>query len=75
MLLSALSGISLITLGLACMALYGAGKHFLKPPWYVEFAMPGVYYLGALFIGCGTIFFFLREKIWICEKCREIRKR
>lgn len=75
MILSSGSGVMLTLLGALLMFGYGVVTNFGQPPWYVKFALPAAYYLGSLFVGVGVLFFFIREKIWVCEKCREISKR
>jgi hypothetical protein len=75
MILSALAGLALIALGGILMALYGFATNFYEPPWFVRFLLPAGYYLGSIMVGVGIIFFFIREKIWYCSKCGEIRKR
>ena len=75
MVLSPVAGVVLILLGAAFMVGYGLATNFLLTPWYVKFGLPGLYYVGSLFVGVGILFFFIREKVWKCYKCREIRKR
>lgn len=75
MILSPLAGIILTALGATLMVVYGLATNFYQPPWFIKFALPGSYYMGALFITVGVLFFFIREKVWICHKCKEIRKR
>jgi hypothetical protein len=31
--------------------------------------------MGAIFVAVGALFFFLRERVWRCEKCRGMEKR
>jgi len=75
MILSPLSGTWLVALGVILMALYGLATNFYQPPWFVKFALPAGYYLGSIFIGVGVLFFFIREKVWSCPRCKEIAKR
>lgn len=75
MVLSPMAGIALILLGAAFMAIYGVAANFYQTPWYLKFGLPALYYVGSLFVGIGILFFFIREKVWKCYKCREIRKR
>ena len=75
MILSAVAAILLIILGVLLMGFYGFALHFYQPPWYARFALPAAYYIGSIFVGVGILFFFIREKIWFCPKCKEIAKR
>jgi len=75
MVLSPIAGVALILLGAGFMAAYGLATNFLHTPWYLKFGLPALYYVGSLFVGVGILFFFIREKVWKCYKCREIRKR
>jgi hypothetical protein len=75
MVLSPVAGLVLILLGAAFMAGYGMATNFYQTAWYLKFALPALYYIGSLFIGIGVLFFFIREKVWKCSKCRDIRKR
>jgi len=75
MIFSPLAGLLLIMLGTLMMTFYGLATNFYQTPWFVKFILPALYYIGSIFIGIGTIFFFIREKVWKCDKCREIRKR
>jgi len=75
MILSALAGLALIVLGAILMGLYGFATNFYQPPWFVRFLLPAGYYVGSIMVGIGIIFFFIREKIWYCPKCSEIRRR
>jgi len=75
MVLSAVGGILLVGLGAGLMVSYGLAKNFLQTPWYLQFALPASYYVGALFIGVGILFFFIRERIWYCPECKGIDKR
>lgn len=75
MVLSPVAGLILILLGAALMAAYGLALNFFQTPWFVEFALPAAYYVGSLFVGVGILFFFVRERIWKCGKCRLIHKR
>lgn len=73
--LSAPWGVALIILGAMLMTVYGMATNFFQPPWYVKFALPAAYYVGSIFVGMGILFFFIREKVWTCHKCKEIEKR
>lgn len=73
--LSIPSGILLLVLGSALMVLYGLATNFYQTPWFARFLLPAAYYIGAIFIGVGLLFFFIRERIWYCENCREVDKR
>lgn len=73
--LSAPSGFLLILLGALLMVLYGFATNFYDPPWFLKFALPAAYYVGSLFIGVGIIFFFVRERVWLCRDCRAVLKR
>ena len=75
MILSPISGFVLVAFGVLLMTLYGFATNFYQPPWFLKFALPASYYLGSIFIGVGTLFFFIREKVWTCPRCKEIRKR
>jgi len=75
MILSPLAGAGLVFLGALLMILYGLATNFYQTPWFMKFALPAAYYIGSIFIGVGTLFFFIREKIWNCPKCKEMRKR
>ncbi len=75
MMLSPLAGLILVALGIAFMVLYGLATNFYQPPWFIKFALPSSYYAGSIFITVGILFFFIREKVWVCHKCKEIRKR
>ncbi len=75
MILSPLSGFVVIFLGVALMTLYGLATNFYQTPWFIKFALPASYYVGSIFLGVGILFFFIREKIWTCHRCKEIRKR
>lgn len=75
MVISPLSALVLIILGFVLMVMYGFASNFYEPPWYMKFALPAVYYIGSIFIGVGILLFFIREKVWKCYTCREIRKR
>jgi hypothetical protein len=75
MILSPFCGLLLIALGVGLMVIYGLATNFYQPPWFIKFALPAGYYVGSIFIGVGILFFFIREKVWICDKCKEIRKR
>jgi hypothetical protein len=73
--LSAPWGIALIVLGGVLMTAYGMATNFYQPPWYIKFALPAAYYVGSIFVGVGILFFFIREKVWNCHKCKVIEKR
>jgi len=73
--LSMPAGLGLIALGACLMALYGFATNFAQPPWHLKFMLPAAYYLGSIFVGVGVLFFFIRERVWICPKCKEISKR
>jgi len=73
--LSALSGFVLILLGAGLMVLYGLAINFFQVPWFATFALPAGYYIGSIFIGVGVVFFFIRERVWICSNCQQIDKR
>lgn len=73
--LSAPWGVALIALGGVLMTVYGMATNFYQPPWYIKFALPAAYYVGSIFVGVGILFFFIREKVWNCHKCKIIEKR
>lgn len=75
MILSPLAGAGLVGLGVLLMILYGLATNFYQTPWFMKFALPASYYIGSIFIGVGTLFFFIREKVWNCPRCKEMRKR
>lgn len=75
MILSPLAGLLLIVVGTALMAFYGLSTNFYQTPWFVKFSLPAIYYIGSILIAVGILFFFIREKVWKCVKCRDIRKR
>jgi len=75
MVLSAGAAFLLILMGVLFMGTYGFATNFLQTPWFIKFALPAMYYVGSLFVGVGILFFFIREKVWRCEHCREVRKR
>lgn len=75
MILSPLAGMFLIVLGAILMTLYGLATNFFQTPWFIKFALPAGYYVGSIFIGVGILFFFIREKVWNCPRCKEMRKR
>jgi len=75
MVISPLAALLLIVLGFVLMVAYGLVSNFYQAPWYMKFALPAVYYIGSIFIGVGILLFFIREKVWKCYSCREIRKR
>jgi hypothetical protein len=73
--LSAVSGFVMILLGTGLMVLYGLAINFFQVPWFVTFALPAGYYVGSLFVGVGVLFFFIRERVWICPHCQQVDKR
>lgn len=73
--LSAPAGVALVILGAILMVLYGLATNFYQVPWFTTFALPAAYYLGSIFMGVGILFFFIRERVWICPTCREMSKR
>jgi len=75
MVLSPLAGLTLVTLGTLHMVFYGIITNFYQSPWFLKFVLPSIYYVGSIFIGVGVVFFFLRERVWICRECGELRKR
>jgi hypothetical protein len=75
MILSPLAAILLMIFGGGLVALYGLCIHYWRPAWYITYALPAMYYSGTMFMGVGMLFFFIREKIWYCRKCKEINKR
>jgi hypothetical protein len=75
MILSPLSALLLIVVGTALMAFYGLSTNFYQTPWFIKFSLPAVYYIGSILVAVGILFFFIREKVWKCDKCRDIRKR
>ena len=75
MILSIPAGFGLIALGAVLMALYGFATNFAQPPWHLKFILPAAYYVGSIFVGVGVLFFFIRERVWICRKCNEVDKR
>jgi uncharacterized membrane protein SirB2 len=75
MILSPLAGTWLVALGVVLMALYGLVTNFYQAPWFIKFALPAGYYVGSIFIGVGILFFFIREKVWSCPRCKELSKR
>ncbi|MGO9567613.1 MAG: hypothetical protein ACLP5H_08740 [Desulfomonilaceae bacterium] len=75
MILSPLSGFVVILLGAGLMTLYGLATNFFQTPWFIKFVLPASYYVGSIFLGFGILFFFIREKVWTCHRCKEIRKR
>jgi hypothetical protein len=75
MVLSPVSGFILIVLGVAHMVLYGVVTNYLQAPWSLKFALPAVYYVGSIFIGVGVVFFFIRERVWVCKRCGVVSKR
>jgi hypothetical protein len=75
MILSPLAGLVVILLGAALMTSYGLATNFYQTPWFIKFVLPAGYYVGSIFVGVGVLFFFIREKVWTCHICKEIRKR
>ena len=75
MILSPSAGLMLLALGATLMTGYGMATNFYQTPWFLKFALPAVYYIGSIFVGVGLLFFFIREKVWKCNDCKEIRKR
>jgi hypothetical protein len=75
MVLSPLAAIVLVVIGFALMTAYGLAINFYQTPWFLKFALPAMYYIGLMFIGVGTLFFFIRERVWRCHNCRELSKR
>ncbi|MEW6532903.1 MAG: hypothetical protein AB1473_18885 [Thermodesulfobacteriota bacterium] len=75
MVLSPLAAIVLAVMGFALMTAYGLAINFYQTPWFLKFALPAMYYIGLIFIGVGTLFFFIRERVWRCHNCRELSKR
>lgn len=75
MVLSPFAGLVLVILGTLHMAAYGFATNFYESPWFLTFVLPSVYYVGSIFIGVGVVFFFVRERVWKCRGCREVRKR
>lgn len=73
--LSALSGFLLIVLGAGLMALYGFAINFFQVPWFATFALPAGYYIGSILVGVGILFFFIRERVWMCPNCQQVDKR
>jgi hypothetical protein len=63
------------TFGAALMTFYGLATNFYQIPWFMKFALPAGYYIGSIFIGVGILFFFIREKVWDCPRCKDMRKR
>ncbi len=75
MTLSPMSGFMLILLGGILMAGYGLATNFYQTPWFAKFLLPALYYIGSIFLGVGVLFFFIRERVWKCERCGEVGKR
>lgn len=75
MILSPLAALLLIVVGAFLMGFYGLSTNFYQTPWFVKFSLPAIYYIGSILIAVGILFFFIREKVWKCVKCRDIRKR
>jgi hypothetical protein len=75
MILSPLAGLLLLAFGGALMTGYGMATNFYQTPWFLKFVLPAIYYIGSIFVGVGLLFFFIREKVWKCRGCKEIRKR
>lgn len=75
MILSPTAAIMLVIFGTLHLFLYGAATKVFQTPWYLEFVLPALYYMGSVFIGVGVVFFFIRERVWRCSKCGEIDKR
>lgn len=73
--LSASAGMVLILTGLLLIAVYGFFTNFYQAPWLVRFALPALYYIGAILIGFGIVSFFVWENIWRCFDCKEMTKR
>jgi hypothetical protein len=72
---SPLAGLVLVLFGAFLTAFYGLASKFMDTPWYLEFLLPAVYYVGAIHVGVGILFFFIRERVWRCRKCGELAKR
>lgn len=75
MVLSPLAGILLGLLGAALMILYGMATVLYDVPWFLKFLLPASYYIGSIFVGVGILFFFIRERVWRCQKCMVVVKR
>jgi hypothetical protein len=75
MILSGIAGLTLMVLGAVFLTVYGLATSFYQAPWFLKFLLPASYYLGSIFIGVGILFFFIREKVWYCSRCKEIAKR
>ena len=75
MILSSIGGILLIAVGVALIVGYGLATNFFQTPWYIRYALPASYYVGSIFVAVGILFFFIRERIWYCPKCKAIDKR
>ena len=73
--LSIPAGVSLIAIGVLLMAFYGYATNFYQVPWFVKFVLPASYYIGSIFMAFGVLFFFIRERVWKCERCEEMSKR
>ena len=75
MVISPVAGVLLIILGATLMFLYGLATIFYDVPWFLKFLLPASYYVGSIFVGVGIVFFFIRERVWKCQKCMMICKR
>lgn len=75
MVLSPLAGILLVILGAGLMSFYGLANNFYDVPWFLKFLLPASYYIGSIFVAVGVLFFFIRERVWRCQKCSLIAKR
>ncbi len=75
MILSPFAGILLTLLGALVMIGYGYAVNYLQTPWDLKFALPAAYYVGSIFVGVGVLFFFIREKVWFCQGCKDVHKR
>jgi len=73
--LSIPAGVSLMAIGVLLMAFYGYATNFYQVPWFVKFVLPASYYIGSIFMAFGVLFFFIRERVWKCERCEEMSKR
>jgi hypothetical protein len=75
MMLSPGSGLLVVVMGALLMTSYGLATNFFQPPWFIRFALPAAYYVGSIFVSVGILFFFVRERVWYCGKCKEMDKR
>jgi hypothetical protein len=75
MILSPLSAVFLLILGVGLMVGYGMAVNFYQTPWFLKFALPAMYYIGSIYLGVGLLFFFIRERVWVCHGCKETEKR